>query len=43
MEKDISTILKRAVDENASDIFIIAGTSLCFKIQGVIRKIILMF
>lgn len=39
MEKDISTILKRAVDENASDIFIIAGTSLCFKIQGVIRKI----
>lgn len=35
---DIRTILKKAIDNDASDIFIIAGAPLCFKVKGVINR-----
>ena len=36
---DIKVILQKAIDDQASDIFIIAGANLCFKINGhIIRK-----
>ncbi len=36
---DVKDILQRAVDENASDIFIVAGTKLAFKKDGVIHQV----
>lgn len=36
---DINYVLRRAIDSGASDIFIVAGTNLCFKINGnIIRQ-----
>lgn len=36
---DINEILQLAVDKHASDIFIVAGTTLAFKIGGIIQPI----
>lgn len=38
MEMDIQEILKQAIEKDASDIFIIAGTALSFKIKGSILR-----
>lgn len=35
---DLFTVLKDAIDQKASDIFIISGQAICFKVQGVIKR-----
>lgn len=37
--KDINEILKKAIEQDASDIFIVAGSPCAFKIKGEIQRV----